>query len=68
MDTSVTDLNTKLAEIYYNRGKPLHLVRVQIDVTFSRLKDQLNLINHKDTRWVDDVEYLRPSTNSTRRV
>ncbi|AES61565.1 hypothetical protein MTR_1g086160 [Medicago truncatula] len=61
------DLNTKLTTINYNEGK-LNLFRVQVDVTLSLLKDQLDQINHrlnhKDIRRVDNVEYYHPSTDS----
>ena len=63
----VIDLNTKLAAVYYNKGKPI-LLRIRVDVTLSGLKDQLNQINcdlhYRDTRSVDSIEYRRPSTGS----
>jgi len=68
MENSVFNLNTKLADVYYNRGKPPHLFRIHTDVTLSELKSQLNEINHelnrRDTRRVDGVEYRRLSTVS----
>jgi len=67
MDTSLIDMNTKLALVYYNGVKP-HLFRVRNDVTLSRLKDQLDQLKHKDTRRVYDVDYRRPSINSVERV
>ncbi|AES98346.1 hypothetical protein MTR_5g067330 [Medicago truncatula] len=67
MENFVIDLNTKLAAIYCNRGKPPLFFRIHTDVTFSGLKDQLDQINHqlnhRDTRRVDDVEYRCPSTD-----
>jgi hypothetical protein len=66
---SVIDPNTMLFVVYYNWGKPPHMLRVCTDVTLSGLKDQLDQINcqlnHKDTRSVDGVNYRRPSTDST---
>jgi len=62
------DLNTKLAAIYYNRGKLPHLFRIRNDVTLSELKDQLNQINrqlnHRDTRRVVGAEYRCPLSDS----
>jgi len=70
-NTSVIDLNTKLAEVYYNMGKP-HLFRVRNDVTLSGLNDQMDQINHqlnyRDTRRVDNVKYWCPLTDLARRV
>lgn len=66
MNTFVIDLNTKLAAIYYN-GEKSNLFRVLVDVTLSRLKDQMNHIkrplNRRDTRTMDIVDYCRPSTD-----
>ena len=63
----VIDLNTKLAAVYYNKGKPT-LLRIRVDVTLSGLKDQLNQINrdlhYREIRSVDSIEYRRPSTGS----
>jgi hypothetical protein len=57
-------MNTKLAVVYYNRGKP-NLFRVHVDVRLSGLKDHLHQINghlnHIDKRKVDTVEYRRLS-------
>jgi len=69
MDTSVVDLNIKLAAIYYNEGKS-HQLRVHNDITLFRLKNQLDQINrqlnHRDTRRMDDVDYRLPSIDSAR--
>ena len=62
------NLNTKLAAVYYNGGKPPHLFRIRNDVTLSGLTDQLDQINrqlnHRDTRRVVDVEYRCPLSDS----
>jgi len=67
MNSYLVDLNTKLTPLYYKGGKP-NLFRVRVDDTLSDLKDQLDQIyrrlNLRDTRTVDNVEYLRPSTES----
>jgi hypothetical protein len=69
MENSIFDLNTSLAAVYYNGGKPPHLFRIPNDVILSGLKSQLNQINlelnYRNTRRVDGVEYRRPSTDST---
>jgi len=53
MDTYPINVNTKLVAVYYNTGKP-NQFRVDVDVTLSNLKEQLDQINsrinHKDTR------------------
>ena len=68
MEFSGFYLNTKLAAVYYNSGTPPHLFRIRNDVTFSRLKDELDQINrqlnHKDTRRVVGVEYRCPLSDS----
>ncbi|AES69672.2 hypothetical protein MTR_3g033050 [Medicago truncatula] len=68
MENSVFDPNTKLVAVYYNEGKSTNLFRIPTDVTLFGLKSQLNQINlelnYRDTRWVDGVEYRRPSTDS----
>jgi len=60
---------SKLAAVYYNRGKPPHLFRIHTDVTLYGLKGQLNEINlelnHRDTQRVDGVEYRHLSTDSS---
>jgi len=59
MENFVFDMNTKLAVVYYNRGKPPHLFMIHTDVTLSELKGQLYQINrqlyYKDTPRVDGV-------------
>jgi hypothetical protein len=71
MDTSATDLNTKLFVVYYNGENP-HMFRVHNDITLFELKDMLyqinHQLNHRDTRRVDNVDYRRPSTDSAGRV
>jgi len=68
MEFSGFDLNTKLAAVYYNDGKPPHLFRIRNDVTLSGLKDQLDQINrqlnHRDTRRMVGVEYRCPLSDS----
>lgn len=53
MNTYPISLNTNLANIYDNAGKP-HLFRVRVNVMLFVLKDQLiqinSRLNHKDTR------------------
>jgi len=44
MENFVFDLNTKLAIVYYNGGKPPRLFKIRNDVTLSRSKSQLNQI------------------------
>jgi len=70
MDFPCFDPNTKLASVYYNKGKPPHLFRIRNDVTLSRLKDQLDKINcqlnHIDTRRVVGVEFRCSFSNSAR--
>ena len=67
MDTYPINVNTKLVAVYYNIGKP-NQFRVDVDVTLSNLKDQLDqvnsILNHIDTRRVDIVEYRHPSIYS----
>jgi len=61
-----SDLDTKLATIYYNKGNP-NLFKIRVDVTLLVLNDELSHINcwlnHKDIRTVDNVEYRRPLTD-----
>ena len=68
MEFSGFDLNTKLAAVYYNDGKPPHLFRIRNDVTLSGLKDQLDQINrqlnHRDTWRMVGVEYRCPLSDS----
>jgi len=55
------DPNAKLAVVSYNGGKPPHLFMIRNEVTFSRMKDQLDQINrqlnHRDMMRVVGVEY-----------
>jgi len=68
MENPIFDSNTKLAAVYYNEGKPPHLLRIPKDVTLAGLKSQLNQINlelnYRDTQRVNNVEYRRSSTDS----
>ncbi|AES98211.2 hypothetical protein MTR_5g065790 [Medicago truncatula] len=72
MEIFVLHLNTKLAAVYYNGGKPSHLFRICTHVTLSRLKDQLDQINHQlkhiDTQRMDGVEHRCTSTDLARSV
>ena len=71
MDTTVIDMNIKLAAMYYNVGKS-RMFKVWNNVTLFGSNDQMDQINcrlnHIDIRRVDDDEYQRPSTNSSRIV
>jgi len=58
------DPNTKLAAVYYNSGTPPHLFRICNDVSLPGLKDELDQINHRDTRRVVGVEYRCPLSDS----
>ncbi|AES98327.1 hypothetical protein MTR_5g067090 [Medicago truncatula] len=42
MENSIFDLNTKLATVYYNGGKPPHLFRISTNVTLSGLKGKFD--------------------------
>lgn len=52
--------------MYFNEEKS-NLLRIHVDVTLSDLKDQLDQVNgrlnYRETRRVDNVEYLHPSTD-----
>jgi hypothetical protein len=69
MDVSLTyRVNTHLAAVYYNNGTP-HLFRINADVKFAALKQQLDQLNNRlnsrnDTRTVTSIEYRKPSIGS----
>jgi len=67
----LVDLNTMLAAVCYNVGKP-NLSRVQVNVMLVDLKDLLDQINWKlnkrDTRRVNNVGYRRPSIDTSGRL
>jgi hypothetical protein len=60
-------LNTDLATVYYNGGKP-NLFRIHVDITLVDLKHRLSQFNcrhhFRNGRRVTDVEYHRPSVCS----
>lgn len=59
-------MNTKLA-VEFTIAEKLNLLMVHIDITLCDFKgqlDQINSLNHKDTRTVDSVEYRRLSIDS----
>jgi hypothetical protein len=54
MNTYPTEVNTKLAEVYYNRGNPNLFMINHINVTLSDLKGQLDQINSRLNHRVQD--------------
>lgn len=51
-------INSNLFSIYHNKRNCLYLFRINVNVTLTGLKDQLNLcLNHHDTRRMISVDY-----------
>jgi len=60
-------MNFNLIVVYYHKGKS-NLIKINVDVTLSNLKDQLNqmngCLNYGDTRMVASFEYHCQSIGS----